>query len=114
MKQLTKTQMAIVKRTAANTKALRKKCDILENKIQEYQTMLQEFTTQIDLFEAPIKALSGGFDSHQILSGECFTAEPEESINVDSMEDSEDFDTNIDVKEDIDACYGAEYSTCNN
>ena len=113
MKQLTKTQMAIVKRTAANTKALRKKCDILESQVQENQAMLQELTTQIDLFEAPIKALSGGFDSHQILSGECFTAEPDESIQDVVFEDSEDFDTTIDVKEDIDACYDAEYSTCN-
>lgn len=61
--------MAVVKRTAQNTKALRTKRDKLVEKINKNQAELDNVIKAIEEFEAPIRTLTGGFSSEEVLAG---------------------------------------------
>lgn len=69
MKSLSKFEMAAVKRTAKNVSMLRAKKAKLETKIAEASAELAVINNSIDLFEAPIKELTGGYTSEDILNG---------------------------------------------
>ena len=56
MKELTKFEMAAVKRVAANTKSLRTKVEKINAKIAELQTMKATYLNEIAMWEAPITA----------------------------------------------------------
>lgn len=69
MKELSRFELAIVKRTAQNTKTLRTKRDKLFAKIEESQKELEKVLNAIEGFEAPIRELTGGFTSEEVLNG---------------------------------------------
>lgn len=79
MKTLTRFELAIVKRTAQNTKALRTKRDKLVEKIAKAQQEMDEINQMIDRFEAPVVEMTGGFNSEQVLAS---LAEQENEVEV--------------------------------
>ena len=86
-KELTRFELAIVKRTAQNTKSLRTKRDKLVDKINKAQEEINIINETIDKFEAPIKEMTGGFTSEEYLND---TINKEESVS----EDVENVETN--------------------
>ena len=68
MRTLTRFELAIVKRTAQNTKSLRTKRDKLVEKITKAQQEMDEVNQMIDRFEAPVVEMTGGFNSEQVLA----------------------------------------------
>lgn len=70
MKELSRTELATVKRTAANVKAFRAKKAKLEAQKAKIDAELESVTRSIDLFEQPIIEVTGGFTSEQVLNGE--------------------------------------------
>ena len=69
MKELTRNELAICKRTAKSTKQLRDKKAKITNKIAELESELASIEESIEIFEAPIKHLTGGFTSEEVLNG---------------------------------------------
>lgn len=84
-KELTRFELAIVKRTAQNTKSLRNKRDKLVDKINKAQEELTVINETIDKFEAPIKEMTGGFTSEEYLN-DTISAEESVSDNVENVE----------------------------
>ena len=78
MKELSRFELAIVKRTAQNTKSLRTKRDKLVEKIEKAQEELNVINEAIEGFEAPIKTMTGGFTSEEVLAGIMAVAEATE------------------------------------
>lgn len=68
-RELSRFELAIVKRTAQNTKSLRTKRDKLVEKIEKAQEELGAINEAIEGFEAPIKTMTGGFTSEEVLAG---------------------------------------------
>ena len=68
-RELSRFELAIVKRTAQNTKGLRTKRDKLVEKIEKAQEELGVINEAIEGFEAPIKTMTGGFTSEEVLAG---------------------------------------------
>ena len=79
MKELSRFELAIVKRTAQNTKSLRTKRDKLVEKIDKAQEELGVINEAIEGFEAPIKTMTGGFTSEEVLAGIMAVAEATEA-----------------------------------
>lgn len=79
MKELSRFELAIVKRTAQNTKSLRTKRDKLVEKIEKAQEELTTINEAIEGFEAPIKTMTGGFTSEEVLAGIMAVAEATEA-----------------------------------
>lgn len=79
MKELSRFEWAIVKRTAQNTKSLRTKRDKLVEKIEKAQEELGVINEAIEGFEAPIKTMTGGFTSEEVLAGIMAVAEATEA-----------------------------------
>lgn len=69
MRELSRFEMAVVKRTAQNTKTLRVKRDKLVEKITKAQGELDDIVKAIEEFEAPIRTLTGGYSSEEVLAG---------------------------------------------
>lgn len=67
MKQLTRYEMAAVKRTAQNTKMLKKQLAKLEAKRNEIDVQITDLEEQINTWEAPIVS-KWGYDSEYIIS----------------------------------------------
>lgn len=78
-KELSRFELAIVKRTAQNTKSLRTKRDKLVEKIEKAQEELSVISETIEGFEAPIKTMTGGFTSEEVLAGIMAVAEATEA-----------------------------------
>lgn len=89
MKELSRFEMAIVKRTAQNTKSLRTKRDKLVAKIAEAQLKLDEINEAIEGFEAPIKTMTGGFTSEEVLGGVMAVAAATEEVPAGEVDDTE-------------------------
>lgn len=89
MKELSRFEMAIVKRTAQNTKSLRTKRDKLVAKIAEAQLKLDEINETIEGFEAPIKTMTGGFTSEEVLGGAMAVAAATEEAPAGEVDDTE-------------------------
>lgn len=77
-RELSRFELAIVKRTAQNTKSLRTKRDKLVEKIEKAQEELGVINEAIESFEAPIKTMTGGFTSEEVLAGIMAVAEATE------------------------------------
>lgn len=92
-KELSRFELAIVKRTAQNTKSLRTKRDKLVAKISKAQEELATINEAIDKFEAPIKEMTGGFTSEEYLNGIINNEEPV-SDDVENVENVENVETN--------------------
>lgn len=89
MKELSRFELAIVKRTAQNTKSLRTKRDKLVAKIAEARLKLDEINETIEGFEAPIKAMTGGFTSEEVLGGAMAVAAATEEVPAGEVDDTE-------------------------
>ena len=72
--------MAAVKRTAQNTKKLVSQREKLNAKMRELAAELISINEQIDAWEAPIKVMTGGYTSEQVLAWGGVT--PEENSQV--------------------------------
>lgn len=70
MKELSRTELATVKRTAANVKTFRVKKAKLEAQKAKIDAELESINRSIVLFEQPIIEVTGGFTSEQVLNGE--------------------------------------------
>lgn len=65
---LSKFEIATCKRTAANVRSFRTKRMKLLEKIAAMQTEVEHLEKIIDAFEAPIKEMTGGLTSEQVLN----------------------------------------------
>lgn len=70
MKEFSRFELAAIKRTAQNVKSYKRKLNVLTEKKQKIEKEIATLQASIDLYEDPIKKLSGGFTTDQILSGE--------------------------------------------
>ena len=88
---LNRFQMAAVKRTAQNTKKLVAQRDKVNAKMREYAAELISINNQIDAWETPIKAMTGGWTSEQVLNwnGEIPEEAPVETENIVKSEETE-------------------------
>lgn len=68
MKELTRFELAAVKRVAANTKSLRTKVEKLNAKIAELQTTKATYLNEIAMWESPIVD-KYGYTVDEILNG---------------------------------------------
>lgn len=89
-RELSRFELAIVKRTAQNTKSLRTKRDKLVEKIEKSQEELCIINETIESFETPIKTMTGGFTSEEVLSGimavvEATEATPEGEVSEEAV-----------------------------
>lgn len=94
MKELTRNEMAIVKRTAKSTKQLRDKKAKLLAKVADIQAELASIEESIEIFEKPIKHLTGGFTSEEVLNGVMDVAQamensPEGEVEETTVEEHE-------------------------
>lgn len=69
MKELTRTQLAVVKRTAQNVKGLRTKLAKIKEKVEALTAEAISIDNTIEQFEAPIRTMTGGFSSEEVLNG---------------------------------------------
>lgn len=94
MKELTRFEMAAVKRVAANTKSLRTKVEKLNAKIVELTTMKSTYLNEIAMWESPIVD-KYGYSVDEILDGTYLiptcTEELSESISIEEELDVEEF-----------------------
>ena len=100
MKELTRNELAVVKRTAKSTKPLRDKKAKLMAKLEEIQAEVKSIDESIEIFEAPIKHLTGGFTSEEVLNG---TMEVAQAVEVENTQPAEDFLGNNECGTDYDA-----------
>ena len=82
-------QMAAVKRTAQNTKKLVTKRDKINAQMRELAAELISINEQIDAWEAPIKVMTGGYTSEQMLSWEGVTPEENSAVAEDDIPNNE-------------------------
>ena len=68
MIKLSRFQIAAIKRTVANTKKLVKEKEKVTAKIADFETKLAELEKEIDLWESPIKSITGGYTAEEILA----------------------------------------------
>lgn len=99
MKELTKFELAAVKRTAANVKIFRTKKAKYEAKKDDFQKEIDALNQLIDAWEAPVIAMTGK-TSEEILSqlnSEAPAAEetPETTEQTQEPESTETNNTNI-------------------
>lgn len=98
MKELSRTELATVKRTAANVKTFRTKKAKLEAQRAKIETELESINKSIDLFEQPIIEVTGGYTSEQVLNGEMEAALNQLKATESSVEE-ELSQTNTDTED---------------
>lgn len=84
MKELTRFELAAVKRLAANTKTLRNKIEKLDAKIGELNNQKAEIVREIEMWELPIVG-KYGFTVNEILDGSYL-----KDVEVSEMEPATD------------------------
>ena len=104
MKELSRTELATVKRTAANVKTFRTKKAKLEAQRAKIETELESVNKSIDLFEQPIIEVTGGYTSEQVLNGEMNIAlnqlkAPESSVEEELSQTNTDTEDTTGVEE---------------
>lgn len=92
MKELSKFQMAAVKRTAQSVKSLRTKKSKLEEKQAKLTEEINELEELIMVWEEPVMRMTGGFTSEQILNGEA-TITPVNAQDIEGGLDDSPLDT---------------------
>ena len=80
---LNRFQMAAVKRTAQNTKKLCSQRDKVNAKMREFAAELIEINNQIDAWESPIKVMTGGYTSEQVISWNGEIPEAETTVEAE-------------------------------
>lgn len=88
MRELTRNELAICKRTAKSTKQLRDKKARLLAKVADIQAELTSIEESIEIFEAPIKHLTGGFTSEEVLNGIMDVAQAMENTPQGEVEET--------------------------
>ena len=92
--ELTRFEIAAVKRVAANTKSLRTKVERLNAKIAELNTMKTTYLNEIAMWESPIVE-KYGYTVDEILSGSYLLAEGEVTPEIVV----EDVETTVDAND---------------
>ena len=87
MKELSRFEMAAVKRTAQNVKTMRRKLEKLEVQQAEITKEVNSLSELINDWEQPIIKMTGGFTSEQVLNGE-MNIEHEELPENNMVDDS--------------------------
>ena len=87
MKELSRFEMAAVKRTAQNVKTMRRKLEKLEAQQAEITKEINSLSELIYDWEQPIIKMTGGFTSEQVLNGE-MNIEHEELPENNMVDDS--------------------------
>lgn len=100
MKELTKFEMANVKRTSKSVGIFNKKKERLVAQIQKLQGELEELDKLIELYEAPIKEISGGYTSTEVLSGAMQNEEMGEYEDVIEIEEPIE-NSNLEASEEV-------------
>ena len=90
MKQLNRMEMAIVKRTAKNTQSLRTKRDKIAKLLSEKQQEFQTIVDTIEKFEAPIREMTGGYSSEEVLNNSLEKVSEEEENSVERVSEQEE------------------------
>ena len=94
-RELTRMELAAVKRIAANTKSLRTKVEKLNAKIAELETMRNTYLSEIKVWESPIVE-KYGYSVDEILDGTYLiptcTEELPESVAIEEELDVEAFE----------------------
>ena len=67
MKQLSRTELSIIKRINASTKALERNKATRLKKMEVLQNEIDDLNEQIEALEAPVKQITGGLTSAQYL-----------------------------------------------
>lgn len=80
MKEFTKNEYAAIKRINNTTKVLRTKRDRIKAKIDLLQLDVDRFDKEIETWEAPIRNITGGFTSEEVLDG-TYRLAPKEEVN---------------------------------
>ena len=92
MKELTKIQVAAIKRTNQNVMPMMKKVIKLNEKIKEMEAEAQILMAQIEAFEAPIRLLTDGYTSTEYLNfletGTLPTKEVATEVTAPEVEDT--------------------------
>ena len=70
MKELSRFELAAIKRTAQNVKTMRRRKEKLEEQQVGIVSEINGLQGMIDDWEAPIVKMTGGFTSEQVLNGE--------------------------------------------
>ena len=93
MKELSRNEMAAVKRINSTTKKLYDKQAKLYGKIKDLQEQCRMINDEIALWEAPIRQMTGGFTSAEVLDGTWLLPmdEPVAANNIEPMEYGEAF-----------------------
>lgn len=90
MTTLSRFQMAAIKRTAQNVKSFNKRKVTIETKIKALTTELEEINRTIESWEEPIKLMTGGKTSTQILA--TLNVEEDSTISEDPATEMNSFD----------------------
>lgn len=108
-KELTRFEVAVVKRTAQSTKPLRNKRDRITAKIAALNTELTEVNAVIEKFEAPIREITGGFTSEEVLAQittEAAVTTDETANDVDDTATTDEVE--VPVEDAVDIAEGVE------
>ena len=97
MKELSRTELATVKRTAANVKTFRAKKAKLEAQKAKIDAELESVNKSIDLFEQPIIEVTGGYTSEQVLNGEMDAALQQLKTSEQPVEEVTTVDVNVEA-----------------
>ena len=86
---LNRFQLAAVKRTAQNTKKLVAQREKINAKMRDLAAELISINDQIDAWEAPIKVMTGGYTSEQVLAWNGEIPEDNNAVAVEETESTE-------------------------
>lgn len=84
--ELKKNEYAAIKRIATTVKTLNSKKASLKSKIDLMQLEIDRINKEIDTWEIPVKQMTGGFTSDQVLDGTWRLA-PKENVEFYTEED---------------------------
>lgn len=84
--ELKKNEYAAIKRIATTVKTLNSKKANLKSKIDLMQLEIDRINKEIDTWEMPVKQMTGGFTSDQVLDGTWRLA-PKENVEFYTEED---------------------------
>lgn len=91
MKTFSKLEIAAARRTAASVKNFIKKRNKLLSTIKELDDQMSQLNQIIDSFENPIKELTGGYTSSEVLQAINNNCETETEENVEITDNNVEF-----------------------
>ena len=98
---LTVFENAVVKKTEQNTRTQRRQRDKALSKIKELQFEIDRLNEMIDIWEAPVRKITGGFSSEEVLNGtmEAKQAQLVAESNLSEDQVEVDDDAEVDMRE---------------